>query len=142
MLRAGAHTIGRSHCTSFTNRLYNFSSKSSQDPNLNPMYASQLKQRCPQGNSDPNQVVPMDPSTPTLADSNYYVNVLRNQGLFTSDQALLSSSVTAEQVNQNARNSFFWLSKFADAMVKMGQIGVLTGNDGEIRTNCRVVNAQ
>ncbi|KAI9110793.1 hypothetical protein K1719_018231 [Acacia pycnantha] len=50
------------------------------------------------------------------------------------------STVTAEQVNLNARNPFLWMNKFADAMVKMGQTGVLTGNAGEIRTNCRKVN--
>ncbi|KAI9110783.1 hypothetical protein K1719_018221 [Acacia pycnantha] len=137
---SGAHTIGRSFCSSFTNRLYNFSSTSSVDPSLDAAYASQLKLKCPQGNTNPNTVVPMDPSSPATEDTGYYLNVLANRGLFSSDQALLSSTITAEQVNQNAGNPFLWMNKFADAMVKMGQIGVLTGNAGEIRTNCRKVN--
>lgn len=135
---AGAHTIGRSHCSSFSNRLYNFNGTSSQDPSLDPAYASQLKQQCPPGNT--NSVVPMNPSSPAITDVGYYIDILANRGLFTSDQTLLSTTATANQVRQNARNPFLWTSKFAAAMVKMGQIGVLTGTAGEIRANCRVIN--
>ncbi|KAJ1400587.1 Secretory peroxidase [Sesbania bispinosa] len=139
--KKGAHTIGRSHCSAFSNRLYNFSSTSRQDPSLDPSYAALLKRQCPQGNTNPNLVVPMDPSSPGIADVGYYIDILANRGLFTSDQALLTNTNTASQVNENARDPYLWASKFADAMVKMGQISVLTGNAGEIRTNCRVVNS-
>ncbi|XP_061364066.1 peroxidase 5-like [Gastrolobium bilobum] len=138
---SGAHTVGRSHCSAFSNRLYNFSSTSIQDPSLDPSFAALLKKRCPQGSTNQNLVVPMDPSSPGVADVGYYINILANRGLFTSDQALLTNMETASQVNQNARNSYLWASKFADAMVKMGQISALTSDAGEIRTNCRVVNS-
>lgn len=138
---AGAHTIGRSHCTAFSSRLYNFSSTSKQDPSLDPSYAAYLKRKCPKGNTNQNLVVSMDPSSPGTADVGYYIDILANRGLFTSDQTLLSNTNTASHVNQNARNPYLWASKFADAMVKMGQIGVVTDNAGEIRTNCRVVNS-
>ncbi|XP_024046485.1 LOW QUALITY PROTEIN: peroxidase 5 [Citrus clementina] len=137
---SGAHTIGRSHCTSFSNRLYNFSGTMSQDPSLNPMYAAQLKQQCPQDGTNPNLVVPMNPGSPSIADTGYYIDILRNRGLFTSDQTLLSDPETASQVNQNAKTPKLWKTNFAAAMVKMGQIGVLTASAGEIRANCRVVN--
>lgn len=83
----------------------------------------------------------MDPSSPGVADAGYYIDILANRGLFTSDQALLTNTHTASQVNQNARDPNLWANKFADAMVKMGQISVLTGNAGEIRESCRVVNS-
>lgn len=83
----------------------------------------------------------MDPSSPGIADVGYYVDILANRGLFTSDQTLLTNAETASQVKQNARDPYLWASQFADAMVKMGQIIVLKGNAGEIRTNCRVVNS-
>lgn len=105
------------------------------------MYAGQLKQQCPQGSTNGNLVVPMDPATPTMTDASYYMDVLNNRGLFTSDQTLLTSSATANQVAQNVMNPFLWRSKFAAAMVKMGKIGVLTGSAGEIRANCRVINS-
>ncbi|GKB60354.1 peroxidase 5 [Tanacetum coccineum] len=137
---SGAHTIGRSHCTSFVNRLYNFSSSAKQDPTLDKSYASKLKQQCPKGSNNVNLVVPMNPSSPAISDTGYYVDVLDNKGLFTSDQSLLTSKSTANQVHQNARDPYLWKSKFAKAMVKMGKNGVLTGIQGEIRKNCRVIN--
>ncbi|KAK9122391.1 hypothetical protein Syun_020008 [Stephania yunnanensis] len=137
---SGAHTIGRAHCTSFRSRLYNFSSTASQDPTLDASYAAQLKQQCPQANNDPNLVVPMDPGSPSTTDVGYYSGIQANRGLFTSDQTLLSSPATANLVDQNVNNEDLWQEKFAAAMVKMGQVKVLTGNAGEIRLKCRVPN--
>lgn len=136
----GAHTIGRSHCSSFSNRLYNFNATVSQDPSLDPSYAAMLKQQCPENSNDPSLVVPMDPRSPSTADVGYYLNILDHRGLFTSDQTLLTNTLTASEVMENARFPLLWKSKFAAAMVKMGKINVLTGNAGEIRTNCRVIN--
>ncbi|XP_020259548.1 peroxidase 5-like [Asparagus officinalis] len=137
---SGAHTLGRSHCTSFSNRLYSFNSTVSQDPTLDPTYAAFLKRQCPQGSNDTSLVVPMDPGSPTRFDASYYNNIIANRGLFTSDQSLGSDSGTSSQVRANAFNGGLWKSKFSQAMVKMGKIGVLTGSDGEIRKNCRVIN--
>ncbi|XP_051138487.1 peroxidase 5-like [Andrographis paniculata] len=137
---SGAHTLGRSHCTSFSNRLYNFSGSNLPDPTLDPSYVAVLKQQCPQG-GNPNLVVPMDPFSPAVTDVGYYRDVLANRALFTSDQTLLTNGQTLSQVVQNAQNPFIWGRKFADAMVKMGTIGVLTGTAGEIRGDCRVINS-
>lgn len=137
---SGAHTLGRSHCTTISNRLYNFNGTNGPDPTLNSNYATQLQQQCPQGSTDASLVVPMDPRTPFVTDVNYYQDILANRGLFTSDQTLLTNTNTASAINQNARSQFLWMRKFAAAMVKMGQIDVVTGTSGEIRTNCRVIN--
>ncbi|KAF6137645.1 hypothetical protein GIB67_030537 [Kingdonia uniflora] len=137
---SGAHTIGRSHCPQFTSRLYNFDTTTTQDPSLDSNYAETLKQQCPQGGIDPNTVVPMNPTSPITMDVSYYVDILNNRGLFTSDQTLLSSEQTANQVSQNAGNPLLWGRRFAAAMVKMGQIDVLTSDEGEIRLNCRITN--
>lgn len=138
---SGAHTIGNSNCRSFTYRLYNFSGTNSQDPSLDSKYAASLRKSCPQDSTDPNLEVPMDTRTPTIIDVNYYKDILANRGLFSSDQILLTNPATASEVKSNARSPSGWKKKFAAAMVKMGQIEVLTGNKGEIRANCRVINS-
>ncbi|XP_057463374.1 peroxidase 5-like [Actinidia eriantha] len=139
---SGAHTIGISHCTSFSNRLYNFSSTNSQDPSLDADYAEQLKQKCPRGpggSIDPNLAVPMNKS-PALLDPSYFGDVLTHRGLFTSDQALTTSTQTTEQARSYASNVLAWQADFVPAMIKMSQIEVLTGAAGEIRSNCRRIN--
>lgn len=138
---SGAHTVGSSHCFAFTNRLYNFDKSNAQDPSLDSTYANMLKQKCPQVNSNPNTLVPMDSITPTILDNDYYKEVKANRGLFTSDQALLTDPATANMVTQNSVDALLWSSRFAAAMVKMGEIGVLTGSQGEIRLNCHAVNS-
>ncbi|KAG6507212.1 peroxidase 5-like [Zingiber officinale] len=135
---SGAHTIGVAHCVAFTGRLYNSSSSTGVDPTLDPTYAAQLRRSCPTLTTD--EEVPMDPPSQFGFDNSYYQGVLRNRGLFTSDQSLLTAPFSAAQVNLFARNSAIFQSSFAAAMVKMGNIGVLTGFNGEIRKKCRVVN--
>ncbi|KAJ3682024.1 hypothetical protein LUZ60_014597 [Juncus effusus] len=138
---SGAHTIGRAHCSSFSSRLYNFNSTSnSTDPTLNSTLASQLIQTCPESNTNPNTTVSMDPLTPNKFDVAYYQDLLENNGLFTSDQTLVSSNSTLQLVTNYSQNSTMFMSKFAAAMVKMGNVDVLTGKDGEIRNWCHVVN--
>ncbi|KAJ3689670.1 hypothetical protein LUZ61_018834 [Rhynchospora tenuis] len=135
---SGAHTIGQSHCSSFNSRLNNFSPNSSIDPTLDSTLASELTQQC--NNTDPKTVVSMDPVTPNTFDVNYYKNILANKGLFTSDQTLMSINATSALVTKYAQNSTTFMSNFAAAMVKMGNIDVLTGTDGQIRTWCHVTN--
>ncbi|KAJ1299046.1 hypothetical protein BS78_01G501800 [Paspalum vaginatum] len=141
---SGAHTIGRSHCTAFSARLYN---SSAADPSLDAAFLAQLRHACPASSSGhgggrvhPALVVPMEPHTPYSLDTLYYWGVLRNRGLFASDQALLASATTAAQVRRSADGSYPWKLRFAAAMVKMGQIQVLTGTSGQVRAKCGAVN--
>ena len=139
---AGAHTVGRSRCTSFSKRLYNFSPTTSQDPSLDPFFAWFLKSQCPldgQGHIDPNSVVQMNRS-PNLQDNSYYADILAHRVVLNSDETLNSNPQTLSLVNEYASNNTKWLIDFAGAMVKMSKIGVLTGTAGEIRSNCRVIN--
>lgn len=135
---SGAHSIGRSHCSSFTNRLY-----STQDPSMDPAFAADLKVKCPPSTanpSDPTTVV-IDAVTPARLDNMYYWNLLKHRGVLASDQTLEESSETAKLVWYYAKDRSAWATKFAAAMVKMGSIEVLTGSQGEIREKCWVVNS-
>ncbi|GMP66913.1 hypothetical protein CsSME_00027078 [Camellia sinensis var. sinensis] len=136
---SGGHTIGISHCPSFTNRLYNFTGKGDTDPTMNQNYIAQLKKKCKPG--DTTTIVEMDPGSSKIFDTDYYTVVSKRRGLFQSDAALLTDNTTNAyvQLQKTPKGSTF-LKDFADSMVKMGQIGVLTGNSGEIRKICSRIN--
>ncbi|KAK1315911.1 Peroxidase 5 [Acorus calamus] len=138
---SGAHTIGVSHCGAFTNRLYNFSNTSAVDPTISAAYADLLRNKCPStANLSTPITVSLDILTPNELDNKYYVGLQLKLGLLTSDQALLNDVNTSAEVKRNADGPGGWASRFKNAMVKMGKIDVLTGTQGEIRKNCRVVN--
>lgn len=142
-LITGAHTFGRAHCRVFSSRLYNFSGTGRPDPTLNGAYRVQLQQNCPQ-NGNGNRLNNLDPTTPNIFDYYYFINVENNRGLLQSDQELLSAagaaSTTAPIVNSFASDQSTFFCNFAASMINMGNISPLTGDQGEIRENCRVVN--
>ncbi|KAF7851073.1 hypothetical protein BT93_L4691 [Corymbia citriodora subsp. variegata] len=141
VLLSGAHTIGVSHCSSFRNRLYNFSVVRDQDPSLHSEYAANLKAKKCRSPSD-NTIVEMDPGSHRTFDLSYYRLVLKGRGLFQSDSALTASPATKlfiTQVLQGSLDNFY--SQFASAMEKMGGINVKTGLAGEIRMHCALVNS-
>ncbi|CAN6289333.1 unnamed protein product [Urochloa humidicola] len=134
---SGAHTVGRSHCSSFVpDRL-------AAPSDIDAGFAAALRGQCPASTSsgaggDP--TVNQDLVTPNALDNQYYKNVLARRVLFTSDAALLASPETAKMVADNANVPGWWEDRFKKAMVKMASVEVKTGNQGEIRRNCRAVN--
>ncbi|KAJ7969786.1 Peroxidase [Quillaja saponaria] len=130
---SGAHTIGRSHCNSFTRRLY-----PNQDPTLEQNFANNLKAICPELNT--NTTTFLDFRTPNTFDNKYYIDLINRQGLFTSDQDLFTDSRTSGIVRSFAENQSLFFEKFVQSMIKMSQLKVLTGNQGEIRAKCSVRN--
>ncbi|KAL7128830.1 hypothetical protein ABFS83_13G020300 [Erythranthe nasuta] len=137
---SGAHTIGISHCSSFANRLYNFTGVGDQDPSLDSEYATNLKaNKCKSINSTTK--VEMDPGSFRTFDLSYYKLVLKRRGLFESDAALTTNSITSSIINQIVNgDSKIFFKEFANSMEKMGRIGVKTGSSGEIRKHCARVN--
>ncbi|XP_031122249.1 lignin-forming anionic peroxidase-like [Ipomoea triloba] len=138
---SGAHTFGRASCAVFVHRLYNFSGTGNPDPTIDATYLETLRGICPEGGNG-GTVANLDPSTPNGFDSNYFTNLQNNQGLLQTDQELFSTAGadTVAIVNRfgNSQSEFF--DSFAQSMIRMGNISPLTGNQGEIRTNCRRVN--
>ncbi|XP_049356258.1 peroxidase 27-like isoform X2 [Solanum verrucosum] len=136
---SGGHTIGMSHCFSFSSRLYNFTGKGDMDPNMDQNYINHLKIKCKPG--DVTTIVEMDPGSFKSFDTDYYSMVSKRRGLFASDAALLTDTQTKHyvlsQLNQHG-STFF--KDFGESMLKMGQIGVLTGKAGEIRKHCAFRN--
>ncbi|XP_057793414.1 LOW QUALITY PROTEIN: peroxidase 12-like [Salvia miltiorrhiza] len=131
---SGGHTIGVAHCTSFTSRLY-----PSQDPSMDKTFGNNLKATCPAANSSNTTV--LDLRSPNTFDNKYYVDLMNRQGLFTSDQDLYTDPRTRPTVTAFAINQTLFFEDFVAAMIKMSQLGVLTGSQGEIRANCSVRNS-
>ncbi|PSR90235.1 Lignin-forming anionic peroxidase [Actinidia chinensis var. chinensis] len=129
---SGAHTIGKARCATFNQRF------DPPDSTLDPTYREELIQAC----STPQTLVDFDPTTPNEFDNNYYINLQNNKGLLTTDQFLFSTngSDTIPIVNQFASSQSDFFDNFGQSMVKIGNISPLTGNNGQIRSDCKRVN--
>jgi len=142
---SGAHTIGTSHCSSFTDRLYKYKKDGAYgtDPAMPAAYAAHLKKKCPPKTAAHNDttMVQLDDVTPFVMDNQYYKNLLNGTVAFESDMALMDDPETAALVELYAREtSDYWTKRFAAAMVKVSKMDVLTGGEGEVRLNCSMVN--
>lgn len=62
------------------------------------------------------------------------------RGLLHSDQELFNGGSQDGLVRLYSSNFRAFVNDFINAMVKMGNISPLTGSNGEIRKNCRVIN--
>ncbi|XP_022850230.1 peroxidase 12-like [Olea europaea var. sylvestris] len=131
---SGGHTIGLGHCTSFTDRLY-----PTQDPTMAQTFANNLRVICPVANSTNTTV--LDIRSPNVFDNRYYVDLMNRQGLFTSDQDLYTDTRTRSIVTSFAINQTLFFERFVISMIKMSQLNVTTGTQGEIRANCSVRNS-
>ncbi|CAN6446530.1 unnamed protein product [Victoria cruziana] len=135
---SGAHSVGVSHCASLSGR--QFSSFPPQSPlHLDPTYAAKLKKMCPKTGKTVSQLF-MDTYTPFILDNKYYLGLLHHKGLFPSDATLLTKSTTQKLVAAYAGDRHYWAGKFAAAMIKMGEVQVKTGKQGQVRKKCYVVN--
>ena len=128
---SGGHTIGQAACSSFRTRIYN-------DTNIDSSFATSLQANCPSVGGDRN-LAPLDTS-PTTFDNAYFQDLQSQKGLLHSDQELFNGGSTDSQVNGYVSNPSSFQTDFANAMVKMSNLGPLTGSSGEIRTNCWKTN--
>uniref|UniRef100_A0A803PX57 peroxidase n=1 Tax=Cannabis sativa TaxID=3483 RepID=A0A803PX57_CANSA len=94
---------------------------------------------------DGNKTTALDRNSTDLFDNHYFKNLIAGKGLLSSDQILFSgdaaANTTKSLVESYNNNQTLFLVDFVKAMIKMGNISPLTGSDGEIRKNCRVVNS-
>ncbi|XP_050230575.1 peroxidase 21 [Mercurialis annua] len=134
----GGHSVGRVHCVNLVQRLY-----PTVDPTLNPDYANYLKGRCPTPNPDPEAVLYArnDRETPMILDNYYYKNLLNHKGLLSIDQQLASDPTTSPYVQRMAADNGYFHDQFARAIVLLSENNPLTGEQGEIRKDCRYVNS-
>ncbi|KAK1561817.1 hypothetical protein Q3G72_001226 [Acer saccharum] len=127
---SGGHTLGFAQCFTFRGRIYN-------ETNIDDDFAEERRKTCPR-NGGNTTLAPLDPS-PARFDTGYFNNLVEEEGLLHSDQALFNGGSTDELVKAYSENARAFSADFAKSMVKMGNIKVLTGEAGQIRLNCRKV---
>ncbi|OEL24458.1 Cationic peroxidase SPC4 [Dichanthelium oligosanthes] len=113
-------------------------SRTASSRTLNATFAARLKQTCPA--KDVDKTTALDVRTADVFDNKYYVNLVNRVGLFTSDQDLFADGRTRPIVQNFARSHKAFFHRFAVSMVKMGQIQVLTGSQGQVCRKCSAPN--
>ncbi|XP_015870149.3 putative Peroxidase 48 [Ziziphus jujuba] len=155
----GAHNIGKISCEFIENRLRNFKGTGQADPSIAPDFLKEMRRNCGNGDStsDVGSPSPMPSkdisesefgmsyfeqlsssmSSGSSFDTHYYRSLLKGRGLLFADQQLMADEKTARLVRAYASDDGSTFRRdFAWAMLKMSNLNVLTGTQGQIRLNC------
>ncbi|KAK3434708.1 peroxidase 20 [Eucalyptus grandis] len=140
---SGSHTMGKARCLSFRQGIYEESTERQYDPfQRYTTFYDTLQSICPETGSD-NRLASLDHVTPFEFDNHYFLNLLQGTGLLPSDNALINEDhegVISRLVWTYASDTEAFFRDFANSVVKMGNINVLTESGGEIRRTCRFIN--
>ncbi|CAL5357194.1 unnamed protein product [Camellia sinensis] len=145
----GGHTVGVAHCSLFKDRLYNFKNTGMPDPTMDPMLLITLRLKCPQNATIDNTAYLDQNLGEGLGSRCSVVEVVGEVGasgddrwrsILQIDQEISFDPQTMLTVINAAWGCDFSF-QFAQAMVKLGAVQVLTGTQGEIRASCRFVNS-
>ncbi|XP_038978722.1 peroxidase 18-like [Phoenix dactylifera] len=141
VILSGAHTIGSAHCSAFSERFQQGPKGDlvPVDSSLEKDYAMELVRQCPAGAST-TVTVNNDPVTDALFDNQYYRNLLAGKGLFRSDSVLAGDSRTKAKVEAFSESQDGFFASWAESFVRLANISVKTGSEGEIRVSCMSVN--
>ncbi|KAJ7568415.1 hypothetical protein O6H91_01G031900 [Diphasiastrum complanatum] len=129
----GAHTIGIGHCINIIDRLY-----PNPEADLGVLFLGQLRFQCPTANPQliNNNTVINNDLTNLIFDNQYFRDVMAGRGLFFIDSQLGLDQRTSGTVAAFAANQQLFFNTFSSAFMKLAATNVLTGNAGQIRTNC------
>ncbi|KAK2982351.1 hypothetical protein RJ640_009052 [Escallonia rubra] len=139
----GGHTIGTSACQFFRYRLNNFNSTTAADPSINSAFLPQLQSLCP-ATGDATKRVGLDNGSEDKFDASFYKNLGNGRGILESDQKLWTDASTKPFVKRfmgiRGLAGLSFNTEFGKSMVKMSNVGVKTGTNGEIRKVCSAIN--
>ncbi|KAA8545596.1 hypothetical protein F0562_020380 [Nyssa sinensis] len=137
----GGHTIGTTACQFFSYRLYNYNSTGAADPSIDPAFLPQLQALCPQ-DGDGTKRVGLDNGSANKFDASFFTNLRNGRGILESDQKLWTDASTKPFVQRYVGGLLgsSFNSEFGKAMVKMSNVEVKTGTNGEIRKVCSAIN--
>ncbi|CAK7346842.1 unnamed protein product [Dovyalis caffra] len=119
--------------------------KGDSDPAINSQLLPQLQAKCP-SNGDVDVRLPLDWTSEFKFDDQIFRNIKNGFAVIASDARLCDDKNTNKILDSYisfARSSNIgpsFKADFAEAMVRMGNIGVKTGSEGEIRQVCISIN--
>ncbi|KAL4308504.1 hypothetical protein GQ457_01G001170 [Hibiscus cannabinus] len=138
----GGHTIGTAACLVFNYRLNNFTN-GGPDPTIHPSFLPQLRALCPPNGNNLRRV-DLDTGSADKFDTSFFTNLKNGRGVLESDQKLWTDpstrSIIQQFLGEKGLKRLDFNKEFARSMVKMGNIGVKTGSNGEIRRVCSAIN--
>ncbi|XP_021900913.1 putative Peroxidase 48 [Carica papaya] len=146
----GAHNVGKIACQFFQSRLSNFFGTGQPDPTIPSDFLTDLRSKCAVNDSTNKRrsniesslgtkqgVSSISVSSGDVFDTHYYQRLLRGRGILFADQQLMADERTARFVRTYASDDgSIFRREFGRVMVKLSNLGVLTGNQGVIRVNC------
>lgn len=136
--------MGQTHCSYIVDRLYNHSGTGNSDPSMDATFRDNMQKLCPpktkKGQHDPLVFLNPESGSDYTFRESYYKRVLHSEAVLEVDQQLLYGGDTKEITEEFAAGFEDFRRSFAESMFKMGNINILTGNQGQIRQNCRFTN--
>ncbi|KAF9615543.1 hypothetical protein IFM89_024391 [Coptis chinensis] len=141
----GAHSIGIIHCQFFHNRLYNFAGSGGPDPSLEPGFLNQMRSRCNNSGDlpeEPGMNMDYEGATGSGFGTHYYKSLVEGKGILHADQQLMASAATASWVQTYSSDGPLFQRDFAQVMIKLSSLRVLTSPLGQIRLNCSMVSSE
>ncbi|CAM8907056.1 unnamed protein product [Rhodiola kirilowii] len=140
VLLSASHSIGFARCKTFKNRLFNYKNSGKPDSKLNPKLLKQLQTACPDASSDDKPCDLTPSSGPKAFGLSYYNNLLSNSSVLESDIAIMTDRLAASLVVEYSKNQKKFFKDFVVSMIKLGNVGVITAPNGQIRKKCGSIN--
>jgi peroxidase len=131
-----------SQITCFQAQLHDQNGKGQLDSYLETSCLHKLQHLSPAQNGDSNQTTNLDLCTPTSFDSQYYKNLQAQNGLLFPNEVFTTPGDSRSLINLYANSQEAFFNYSTTSMLKMGRTKVLTGNEGQVHTNCRIVNVE
>lgn len=136
--------MGKARCLSFRQRAYEVMNELKKYDKFEryTTFRRILRSICPESGDD-DTLAPLDFRTPARFDNLYFLNILEGKGLFGSDNVLVTEDHEGDILHlvwTFASKQELFFESFVNSIIKMGNINVLIGNQGEVRKNCRFVN--
>ncbi|KAH9300997.1 hypothetical protein KI387_012580 [Taxus chinensis] len=132
----GAHTLGVGHCINFQNRLSPLG-----DPNMSPFLSAALRMLCRVPAPFSNMTFAPNDLTNFVFDNQYFRDIRSSRGLMTIDSEVALDPRTSAFVYNFSQNQQYFFDRFTAAFLQLSQHNVLTGEEGQIRKDCKFVNS-